>query len=241
MNARTDFRRPVGVVRRSTAQPSLLGVVHLAVGAVCPRILRFPGGRLPARAAGAAMASDLRPVGGDPLQRRRRRDPRRACLWRIVRRLGPQDHDDHRHLYLRRELRPDGHRAERLVGGFCRTAILYRGRADGRSHPVLGDPGRTDADPAPDLIDELLSGLCLGRRLSRFGGLRRVARADRLARGRDARHGAGNRRRADLVLRARIGALACGKRPLFRRARGSRQVSRRAAPIGAVADPSAHG
>src|SRR5215472_10975845 len=122
--------------------------------------------------------------------------------------LGPQNHDDHRHLYLRRELRADGHHTERLVGGLCRIALLYRGRADSRGHPVLSDPGRTDPDPASHLVDELLLGLRLGWRFSRFGGLGRTDRAARLARGRDARYGAGNRRGADLVLRAGVRPLA---------------------------------
>jgi hypothetical protein len=53
---------------------------------------------------GAAVAPHPRPIGGDSLQQWGRRDPGRACLWRAVRRLGTQDHDDHRHLHLRREL-----------------------------------------------------------------------------------------------------------------------------------------
>src|SRR5438105_4004169 len=60
-----------------------------------------------------------------------------------------------------------------------------------------------------------------------------------LARRRDARHGAGNRRGADLALLPGIGALAGRQGPPCRGARYRRRASRRAARAGTATDPGA--
>ena len=57
------------------------------------------------------------------------------------RRLGPQDADDHRHLYLRRQRRPDRPGAERVVADIRHPALLCRGRADRRGHALADHSG----------------------------------------------------------------------------------------------------
>src|SRR6516164_10804750 len=124
------------------------------------------------------------------------------------------------------------------MGDFCGPALFCRRWADSRGNPVLDDPGRVDADAAPNAIDELLHRVRIGRRPTRLDDLGGTYGSPWLARSRYAWHRACVRRGFNMALCAGIGALAHRKGALCRGACGSRGASWHTAAVGALADHS---
>ncbi len=179
---------------RAPLNRALLGRFRDIGGGYGSRVLRFLGRGVSAGRGRAAMAPDLRPVGPDPLQRRRWRDPGRADLRCAVRRLGTQGADDHRHLHLRFRRGVDRVCPRRRLAALWAAALCRRHRADGGGGPGADDRRRADADAPSHGGDELLCRVCNRGRACRFGDRGGTARRDRLARHGHARHrGRGSR------------------------------------------------
>ncbi len=119
---RSDCRRTGGPLRRSGDGSALLDHVCGAGRGRDARFRRFLPHRLHPRSHRAGMGPELRPVGHDPLWRRRRLHPRRAAVGQRLRcaRQEAPDHIGHDH--LRPVRRPDRLRAAGLVGADRRLA-----------------------------------------------------------------------------------------------------------------------
>ena len=192
----STVRRPAVAVRSRAAQPALLGRLRHPVDDHRPRVLRFFGGRLSARRGRAAMASDLWPIGADPLQRRLGAIAGALDFRQPGRCLGAQGADGHRHLHLRDRRGADRLCARRRLAALCAAALFCRSRFDGGGGPVPDHRRRADADPPSHLCHQLLRGVRDRRRAALLDHLGGIAGGDRLARHGHARRFCRRGRRA---------------------------------------------